>query len=84
QPEDGQGLDSAGWFFTMEHVDGRPFNDFLRPEKGPGQAHPSLTLSRRMAVSRALGRGPSEGASRSPDARHAPALEETEDPPELG
>ena len=85
QPEDGQAPDSAGWFFTMEHVDGRPFTDFLRPDTLPAQAYPSLTLSHRAASVHGLGAMSSDGGARSLAARLAPpAIEETEDPRELG
>lgn len=85
QPEEGQAHESASWFFTMEHVDGRPFTEFLRPDNRGAQAFPSLTLSHRAAALRSLASPRSEETSRSHENRPAPpALEETEDPRELG
>lgn len=85
QTDEDHGLDSASWFFTMEHVDGRPFTDFLRPDTGSARAFPSLTLSHRAAAMRRLGSSRSNDASQSLESRLAPpALEETEDPRELG
>jgi len=79
QSDDG----AAGWFFTMEHIEGRPFTEFLRPERGLGAGHPSVTLD--VPGARAESRSvPSAPIHQGDEGDHPHAsYDETLDPPDL-